>query len=58
MLILTVTADGAVPLTHRLAAGNMNDDRTHIDTWDELRTLTGRAGFLYVADSKCARVSR
>jgi transposase len=52
VLILTVTADGAVPLTHRLAAGNTNDDCTHIDTWDELRTLTGRAEFLYVADSK------
>jgi hypothetical protein len=56
VLILTVTADGAVPLTHRLAAGHMNDDRTHIDTWDELRALTGGAGFLYVADSKlCTR---
>jgi transposase len=56
VLILTVTADGAVPLTHRLAAGNTNDDRTHIDTWDELRALTGGAGFLYVADSKlCTR---
>jgi transposase len=56
VLILTVTADGAVPLTHRLAAGNTNDDRTHIATWDELRALTGRAGFLYVADSKlCTR---
>jgi transposase len=56
VVILTVTADGAVPLTHRLAAGNTNDDRTHIDTWDELRALTGRAGFLYVADSKlCTR---
>ncbi len=56
VVILTVTADGAVPLTHRLAAGNINDDRTHIDTWDELRALTGRAGFLYVADSKlCTR---
>ena len=56
VLILTVTADGAVPLTHRLAAGNTNDDCTHIDTWDELRALTGRAGFLYVADSKlCTR---
>ena len=56
LLILTVTADGAVPLAHRLAAGNVNDDRTHIDTWDELRTLTGRADFLYVADSKlCTR---
>lgn len=56
VLILTVTADGAVPLAHRLAAGNTNDDRTHIETWDELRTLTGRADFLYVADSKlCTR---
>ncbi|MCA1699299.1 MAG: IS1634 family transposase, partial [Actinobacteria bacterium] len=56
VLILTVTADGAVPLTHRLAAGNTSDDQTHIATWDELRALTGRAGFLYVADSKlCTR---
>jgi transposase len=56
VLILTVTADGAVPLTHRLAAGNTNDDQTHIDTWDQLRALTGRTDFLYVADSKlCTR---
>jgi transposase len=56
VLILTVTADGAVALAHRLAAGNTSDDRTHIDTWDELRTMTGRADFLYVADSKlCTR---
>lgn len=56
VLILTVTADGAVPLTHRLVAGNTNDDQTHIHTWDELRALTGRADFLYVADSKlCTR---
>jgi len=54
VLILTVTADGAVPLTHRLAAGNTSDDQTHIQSWDELRALTGRAGFLYVADSKLA----
>jgi transposase len=52
VLILTVTADGAVPLCHRLAAGNTNDDQTHIATWDELRALTGRADFLYVADCK------
>lgn len=56
VLILTVSADGAVPLAHRLEAGNTNDDQTHIDTWDELRALTGRADFLYVADSKlCTR---
>ncbi|MCA1678383.1 MAG: IS1634 family transposase [Actinobacteria bacterium] len=56
VLILTVTADGAVPLAHRLEAGNTNDDQTHIDTWNELRALTGRPDFLYVADSKlCTR---
>lgn len=56
VLILTVTADGAVPLTHRLVAGNTTDDQTHIATWDELRALTGTAAFLYVADSKlCTR---
>ncbi len=56
VLILTVSADGAVPLTHRLAAGNTNDDQTHIATWDELCALTGRCDFLYVADSKlCTR---
>jgi transposase len=56
VLILTVTADGAVPLCHRLAAGNTNDDQTHIQTWNELHALTGRAGFLYVADCKlCTR---
>jgi transposase len=56
VLILTVTADGAVPLRHRLAAGNTNDEQTHIQTWDELHALTGRAGFLYVADCKlCTR---
>jgi Domain of unknown function (DUF4277)/Transposase DDE domain len=52
VLILTVTADGAVPLCHRLAAGNTNDETTHIQTWDELHALTGHAGFLYVADCK------
>jgi len=54
--ILTVTADGAVPLAHRLADGNTTDDQTHIVTWDGLCQLTGRTDFLYVADSKlCTR---
>ena len=56
MLILTVSADGAVPLAHRLADGNITDDQTHIDTWDGLCALAGRSDFLYVADSKlCTR---
>ncbi|MGH9184471.1 MAG: IS1634 family transposase, partial [Acidimicrobiales bacterium] len=50
--ILTVAADGAVPLAHRVASGNTSDDITHVGTWDQLVALTGRADFLYVADSK------
>ena len=52
--ILTVTADGAVPIAYRAVDGNTNDDVTHIDTWDGLVALTGRADFLYIADSKLA----
>jgi transposase len=54
VLTLTVSADGAVPLAHRLLDGNVTDDQTHIATWDGLVALVGRPGFLYVADSKLA----
>ena len=54
--ILTVSADGAVPLAYRLADGNTSDDTTHIPTWNGLVQLVGRTDFLYVADSKlCTR---
>ena len=39
--ILTVTADGAVPLAHRVVDGNTSDDVTHVDTWDQLVALLG-----------------
>ena len=52
--ILTVTADGAVPIAFRVADGNTADVTTHIATWDHLVALTGNVGFLYVADSKLA----
>ena len=52
--ILTVAADGAVPVAYRLADGNTTDDPTHVPTWDHLVTLLGRSDFLYVADSKLA----
>ncbi|MGH3557343.1 MAG: hypothetical protein ACRDTK_07595 [Mycobacterium sp.] len=52
--ILTVSTDGAVPLAHRVVDGNTSDDVTHIDTWDHLVALLGRADFLYVADCKLA----
>ena len=54
LFILTVTADGAVPLHFRAASGNVSDDQTHRDTWDLLCQLTGRRDFLYVADCKLA----
>lgn len=54
VLTLTVSADGAVPLAHRLLDGNVSDDQTHIETWDGLVQLVGRPDFLYVADSKLA----
>jgi transposase len=54
--ILTVSADGAVPIHFRAQDGNTTDDQTHIETWNTLRRLVGRSDFLYVADSKlCTR---
>ena len=50
--ILTVSADGSVPMAYRLADGNTSDDPTHIPTWDGLVKVSGRRDFLYVADSK------
>ena len=54
LCVLTVTADGAVPVAFRVLDGNTSDDPTHIPTWDELVALVGRPDFLYVADSKLA----
>jgi transposase len=54
VLELTVSADGAVPVAHRLLDGNVTDDQTHIHTWDGLVKLVGRSDFLYVADCKLA----
>lgn len=52
--ILTVSADGAVPIACRVADGNTEDSSTHIPTWDELVALVGNTQFLYVADCKLA----
>ena len=54
LFILTVSADGAVPVAFRSGDGNTPDDPTHIPTWDGLARLFGRADFLYVADAKLA----
>ncbi|HEY0801832.1 MAG TPA: IS1634 family transposase [Steroidobacteraceae bacterium] len=56
LFILTTSADGNVPVAFRCSDGNASDSRTHIETWNTLRALAGRADFLYVADSKlCSR---
>lgn len=52
IFILTTSADGGVPVQFRCAHGNTNDSTTHIATWEALRAVSGRADFLYVADSK------
>jgi transposase len=54
LYVLTVTDDGGVPVYFTTASGNTADDRTHLETWELLRELTGRADFLYVADCKLA----
>ncbi len=50
--ILTVSADGAVPVTFKVTDGNIEDSATHIETWKVLRELVGHPDFIYVADSK------
>lgn len=56
LFILTTTNDGGIPVAFRCSDGNTSDSRTHIDTWNTLRTIAGSADFLYVADSKlCSR---
>ena len=49
---LTISADGAIPIHYKTYPGNRNDDTLHIETWNALRQITGKADFLYVADSK------
>jgi transposase len=56
LFILTMTEDAHIPIAFRCTDGNVSDSRTHIETWNTLRALAGRADFLYVADSKlCSR---
>jgi transposase len=58
LFVLTLSGDGAVPIHYRALDGNTNDSTTHIETWETLRGLCGRAGFLYVADCKlCSKAA-
>jgi hypothetical protein len=56
--ILTLSADGSVPIHFKVADGNTEDSTTHLATWSALRQLVGSPEFLYVADSKlCTRAN-
>ena len=56
LFILTMSADGNIPVAFRCTDGNTSDSITHIHTWNTLRVVAGRSDFLYVADSKlCSR---
>jgi len=58
LFVLTVSADGAVPIHYRALNGSTSDSRTHVDSWEMLRKLTGTPAFLYVADCKlCSRAA-
>jgi transposase len=50
----TVTADGAVPLAHKIYSGNQTDDQLHVQNHRRLRMLLRRSDFIYVADCKLA----
>jgi transposase len=58
LFVLSVSADGAVPIHYKALDGNTADSVTHIDTWETLCRIAGRTDFLYVADCKlCSRAS-
>lgn len=54
VLGMSVTADGSVPLLHKIYDGNQTDDRLHMDNHKRLQKLLGKANFVYVADCKLA----
>ena len=54
VLGISVTADGAVPLLHKVSNGNQADERLHLDNHQRFRKLLSRADFIYVADCKLA----
>jgi len=56
VLGLSVTADGAVPITHEVYDGNQSDDRLHPANHKRLQKLLQRTDFIYVADCKLATV--
>ena len=56
--ILTVSADGALPLVHRLEDGNLTDDQTHIATWEAPASWWGEPTFSMSPTASSPRPSR
>jgi transposase len=54
VLGMSVSADGSVPLVHKIYNGNQTDDRLHPENHQRLRQLLKRSDFIYVADCKLA----
>jgi transposase len=54
VLGLSISADGAVPLVHKIYDGNQTDDRLHPENHQRLRQLLKGSDFIYVADCKLA----
>ncbi len=54
VLGMSVSADGSVPLVHKVYSGNQTDDRLHPENHQRLRQLLKRSDFVYVADCKLA----
>lgn len=54
LLGMSVTADGSIPLIHKIYDGNCTDDSVHVDNHRELRKLLQCSDFIYVADCKLA----
>lgn len=52
LLVMTMSADGGIPVQFRCGDGNTSDSSTHIETWQTLSRVAGKSDFLYVADSK------
>ncbi len=51
--ILTVSADGAVPVHYRVVDGKTEDSQTHPAAWDILHRLAGTASFLWLLRHRC-----
>lgn len=54
VLGMSVTADGSVPLMHRIYSGNQTDDCLHPENHRRLCQLLRTSDFIYVADCKLA----